>query len=379
MIRDTFASALFAVIVVSGSSNGEVLKTLNSPNPEIGGYFGWAVASAGDVDGDGHVDFIIGAHQEDAGAQNAGRAYVYGGSSYGLIHVLRAPEPHPGSFFGTAVAGVGDVNNDGYDDVIVGEYGEDGGAYDAGRAYVFSGFNGEVLHDLESPNPETQGNFGYGISGADDVNNDGSPDVIVGAYGEDGGTYSAGRAYVFDGNTGALLHTLESPNPEQTAYFGVAVAGIGDITDDGYGETVAGAVYEDGGAINAGRVYVFDGQTGDVVHALESSHPEQTAAFGHAVDRLADLDDDGCSEIIVGAWLEDTSERHAGRVYVFSGREGDLLRELASPNPDWFGGSVFKFVMPATSTEMASTILQSERTGRMAALSMPGGRTCLVV
>jgi hypothetical protein len=234
------------------------------------------------------------------------------------------------------------MNLDGYDDIVVGEYGEDGGAYDAGRAYVFSGFDGKLIHDLVSPNPETQGNFGFGIAGADDVNNDGVPDVIVGAYGEDGGTYSAGRAYVFDGNTGALLHILESSNPEQTAYFGVAVVGVGDLTDDGFGEVVVGAVYEDGGALNAGRVYVFNGQTGDVVYTLESPHPEQTGAFGHAINRVADLDDDGYSEIIVGAWLEDAPERHSGRVYVFSGKDGDLLCELTSPNPDWFGGFGFR-------------------------------------
>jgi len=341
MFRSNVIYALLYLAILNHNSFSEILKTLNSHFPEPEGFFGWALASAGDVDADGVTDFIIGAHQEDAGAANAGRAYVYRGSNFALLHILQASKPHAGGLFGSAVAGVGDVNGDGYDDLLVGEYGEDGGAFDVGRAYVFSGYDGHIIHDLKSPNPETQGNFGYGIAGAGDVNNDGFPDLIIGAYGEDGGTYSAGRAYVFDGNSGALIHTLESLSPEMNAYFGVTVIGIGDITDDGCAEFAVGAVYEGGGAQDAGRVYVFDGLSGTVVYTLESPNAELTGAFGHDVCKLDDVDNDGYSDIVIGAWLEDNIERHAGRVYVFSGKHGDFLYEMVSPNPDWFGGFGF--------------------------------------
>ena len=341
MFRSNVIYALLYLAILNHNSFSEVLKALNSHFPEPEGFFGWALASAGDVDADGIPDFIIGAHQEDAGAANAGRAYVYRGSNFALLHILQASKPHAGGLFGSAVAGVGDVNGDGYDDLLVGEYGEDGGAFDVGRAYVFSGCDGHTIHDLKSPNPEVQGYFGYGIAGIGDVNNNGSPDLIIGAYGEDGGTYSAGRAYVFDGNSGALIHTLESPSPETNAYFGVSVTGIDDITGDGCSEVAVGAVYESGGAQQAGRVYVFDGLTGSVVYTLESPHAELTGGFGHDVCKLDDVDNDGYSEIIVGAWLEENIERHAGRVYVFSGQHGDFLYEMVSPNPDWFGGFGF--------------------------------------
>jgi hypothetical protein len=112
-----------------------------------------------------------------------------------------------------------------------------------------------------SPNEKEAGYFGRSVSGAGDVNGDGYADVVVGAYWENPGSSpdGAGRAYVFDGQTGALLHTLVSPNEEFDGDFGISVSGAGDANGDGYDDVVVGAHWEDPGPSpsNAGRAYTY--------------------------------------------------------------------------------------------------------------------------
>ncbi len=147
--------------------------------------------------------------------------------------------------------------------MVVGAPYEDPGAspYDAGRAYVFSGETGALIHTLTSPNERPGGWFGYTVSGAGDVNGDGCEDVVVGANRENPGDSPrwAGRAYVFSGQTGTLLHTLISPNEEQGGYFGHSVSAAGDVNGDGRPDIVVGAHNEapGGSPAWAGRAHVF--------------------------------------------------------------------------------------------------------------------------
>ena len=114
-----------------------------------------------------------------------------------------------------------------------------------------SGASGQLLYTLESPTPRFEAWFSWSVSGAGDVNGDGYDDVIVGAPAETGGALGSGKAYVFSGNGGALLYTLQSPNAEDTGYFGSSVSGAGDVNVDMYDDVVVGAEIEDGGAIDA--------------------------------------------------------------------------------------------------------------------------------
>jgi len=164
---------------------------------------------------------------------------------------------------GYSVSGAGDVNGDGYDDVVVGAWREDPGSSPsgAGRAYVFDGQRGTPLYVLVSPNEEEDGWFGSSVSDAGDVNGDGYGDVVVGAHEEDPGSSpsGAGRAYVFDGQTGMPIHTLFSNNEEGGGTFGYSVSGAGEVDGDGYDDVVVGTAWEDPGSSpnNAGRAYVF--------------------------------------------------------------------------------------------------------------------------
>ncbi len=115
----------------------------------------------------------------------------------------------------------------------------------------------QTLFALTSPYSQEDGEFGSSASGAGDVNNDMYDDVVVGAHYEDGETIDAGRAYIFDGNGGDLLCTLISPNAEEDGHFGISVSGAGYIDSDAYVDVTVGAEWEYGGALDAGRAYVF--------------------------------------------------------------------------------------------------------------------------
>jgi hypothetical protein len=335
------------------TSTSEVLYTLVSPNEDYEGCFGCSVSGSSDVNGDGYDDVVVGAWAESPGSspENAGRAYVFDGRTGNPLYTLVSPNEEEDGYFGISVSGTSDVNGDGYDDVVVGAYHEDPGSSptDAGRAYVFNGQTGNLLHTLVSPNEEPSGHFGCSASGAGDVNGDGYDDVVVGAWWEDPGPspLDAGRAYVFDGQMGNLLHTLVSPNEEYSGFFGISVSGAGDVDRDGYDDVVVGACREDPEVSPdwAGRAYVFDGQTGTPLHTLVSPNEEANGWFGYKVSGAGDVNGDGHDDVVVGAHLEDpgSSPGNAGRAYVFDGQTGNPLCTLVSPNEEQsgrFGSSV---------------------------------------
>jgi hypothetical protein len=339
MKRHEAAASVCAVLFMfsARAPEAEPLYTLEPPNPGLDGYFGAAVSGAGDADNDGYGDVVLGAYCEDAGRPDAGRAYIYSGQTGGLLHVFKSPNPQVAGWFGLAVSGAGDTNNDGYDDIVVGAPGENAGSQSSGRAYVFDGHTANLLWALQSPNPETQGYFGWSVSGAGDANNDGYDDIVVGADWENGGASDAGRAYIFSGQTAELLHTLQSPDPEEMGFFGESVSGAGDADNDGYDDIVVGAYFEDGGAEDAGRVYIFSGQTGDLLWSLQSPNAQDGGQFGVSVADAGDVDSDACDDVIVGAHYEQGGAWLAGRAYVFSGQTGGLLHALESPNPQYDG------------------------------------------
>ena len=317
-------------------TTGALLRTIESPNldPAEGeGQFASDVSGVPDVDGDGRGDLLVGAVLEDIGAaENAGRAYLYSGATGARLRTLRAPSPQLFGAFGSDVAGVPDVNGDGRGDVLVGAYLEDvGGLQDAGRAYVFSGATGAPLYALTAPDAVAGLGFGTVGVGVPDVDGDGRGDLLVGADG-------AQRIYLFSGATGAWLRTLTSPNPQPGGGFGFSVAGVPDANGDGRGDLLVGAFGEDGGAPGAGRAYLFSGATGALLLTLESPNPEQDffprvpSAFGFSVSGVPDLDGDGRGDLLIAAYGEDAGAETSGRAYLFSGADGALLATLTSPD-----------------------------------------------
>jgi len=318
-----------------GTGDVHAQIAIDSPHPETSGWFGKAVAS-GDVNADGKADIIVGADAEDVGTTSGeGRAYVFDGCTHALIHTLTPPgSPVCGATFGCRfgrAVGAGDISGDGRADVIVGAPMEDvGGNATQGRAYVFDGVTGAPIFALDTPNPGPGAHFGS-AGAAGDVNGDGRPDIIVGASGQCISVpplTCTGQVFVFDGATGGLIRTLDTPNPSHSGQFGESVAS-GDLNADGRADIVVGAPGE---FSNQGQVYIFDGATGGLISSLFGipicNLGQPGCFFGSSVAVV------GPTTILVGSPLDDVGGvPDQGRAYVYSTVGGAPLHMLTTPSP----------------------------------------------
>ncbi len=203
---------------------------------QAGAQFGISVASAGDVNGDGFSDVIVGANTFDAGELDEGRAFVYHGSAAGLSTTPNwtAESNQANSAFGISVASAGDVNGDGFSDVIVGAWQFDNGETDEGRAYVYHGSAAglSTTANWTAESNQAGAQFALSVASAGDVNGDGFSDVIVGAPLFDNAFINEGAAFVYHGSATGLSTT---PNwvrfsNQASAHFGwTAVASAGDV------------------------------------------------------------------------------------------------------------------------------------------------------
>jgi hypothetical protein len=185
---------------------------------------------------------IVGAYQYDNGETNEGRAFVYLGAGSGLAvsSAWTAEGGQVSAFFGRSVASAGDVNGDGFGDVIVGIPYYDNGETTEGRAFVYLG----SASGLEvSPAWTAEGNqayalFGDSVASAGDVNGDGFGDVIVSAHGFDGGEFDESHVYVYLGFSLGLgdAPAWTAEGDQASAYFGSSVASAGDVNGDGFGD-----------------------------------------------------------------------------------------------------------------------------------------------
>ena len=279
--------------------------------------FGTSVAAAGDVNGDGYGDLIVGAYNSRFTSTRTGRAYVFfGGPVPDAVPDLVLVGEGFADHFGISVASAGDVNDDGYSDVVVGAADYHTGDLNPGRAYIyFGGAAPDAGVDLRLTGTSPSGRFGYAVASAGDLNADGFDDVVVGAI-ESGGT---GRAYVFFGGPGLDAIPDRTFNGEAAGdRFGLAVASPGDVNGDGHDDLLVSAYLNDAGGTDAGRVYVFHGGPGvDTIPDQILTGVVGGEDFGLFVDGAGDLNGDGFTDVIVGAWLSDARGPDTGRAYIY--------------------------------------------------------------
>jgi hypothetical protein len=379
----------FAVAGVVGLAAGPVnaLGTVRTVSRAVGegagDNFGWSVSPAGDLNGDGADDWLVGAPLADGRAVDSGRAYVFLGGSHldsipDLVILGRTFIGH----LGTTVAGVGDVNGDGYGDWLVGIPDYDSGTVPRFTGKVWLFYGGAVLNDvfdLELYGLPGVSSFGETMAGLGDVNGDGSPDFAV--TGSTAFPESLGASVFFGGPamTASANLTLDYPSgsrplsiarggdingdgwndivmgvssgfvrshvrvyyggpamdghpdlkifpppPVTNDGFGNSVAGVGDVNGDGYADFLVGVPSATvGGQVGVGEARLFfGGPHPSDVPGLVFSGEAAGDNFGISVAGVGDLDGDGYPDIAVGASRHNGPFIGSGRVYIYFGGPG---------------------------------------------------------
>jgi len=321
---------------------------------------GWSVAAAGDVNGDGAADFVVGAPRSDVGGENAGAAYLVFGPVDGEITLADAAVTLVGESAtdqaGWSVAGVGDLNDDGYDDVVVGAPFSDIAASNGGAAYVVYGnasFSNQTdLGDATAlVGTDDDDQVGLSVASASGPGFDG---VVVGAPGDDTGGENAGAAYLvaaasLNGSVGVetgATATLVGESAGDEA--GSAVANAGDVDGDGSDEILVGASRHDGSEnrTDAGAAYLVDTSAngtvslGDAAATFVGESSGDQAGF--AVSSAGDVNGDGTADLLVGAPYSDTNAREAGAAYVvYGGTDLGGVTDLSNADVRLLGANAF--------------------------------------
>src|SRR5207249_3872644 len=277
--------------------------------------------------GYGFDDVIVGASGYVNGQTDEGRALVYPvpARRSSVPPAWTAEGDQTFAFFGMSVGTAGDVNGDGFDDVIVGAPFYDNGQTDEGRAYVYlgsaSGLAASPVWIAESD--QASAHFGASVATAGDVNGDGRADLIVGAPLFDNGQTDEGRAFVYLGTASGPAATAAwtSESNQAGADHGVSVAWAGDVNGDGYGDVIVGADLYDNGQTDEGRAFVYLGSASGLAAAFAwSAESNQAGAhFGGCVSGAGDTNGDGYADLIVGASLYDNGQTDEGRAFVYLG------------------------------------------------------------
>jgi hypothetical protein len=280
-----------------------------------GDSFGYVGEAIGDIDGDRADDFVIGAPFNDAGGTNAGRAYVYSGRTGAVLHTVTGDAAT--QRLGFSLAGPGDLDDDRVPDYVVGGVG--------GRVVALSGADHHVLFDVRVPGEA----FGFDLGTAGDVDLDGTPDLVVGAFAAEA---LAGRIYVLSGTDGGVLWFRKGPNPG--AGLGQGVSGIDDLDGDGAPEVVGSA--PGAGPTFLGASFIYSGADGTPLRQLD---PDPTAlSFGtYFTHDAGDVDRDGVGDILISDFADTEGGVNAGKSYVFSGATGDRLWVFLGEANDGFG------------------------------------------
>jgi FG-GAP repeat len=286
------------------------------------GRFGAAIAGVGDLDADGRDDLLVGEPRALIAGQRRGRALVYSGADGSVLFAIHGGAER--SRFGQAVAGGGDVDGDGTPDFAVGA---PMGSGAAGSVTVFSGANGKRLFSVSGE--ATGDEFGSAAALVGDVDGDGHADLLVGAPKSDAAGSNAGRAYLYSGRDHALLLTHDGAAWDQ---LGASVSAAGDLDGDGGADLWIGAPFSDSGGFNSGSAYARSGSSGVLLFALHGSAPGDQLGFD--VQPAGDVDADGNLDLLACAPAADTGGFDSGAAIVVAASSGSSLATL----PGWSAG-----------------------------------------
>lgn len=303
-------------------TNGSYFKEdkrveINQSNAALG----VSVSSAGDVNGDGYSDVIIGAPKYDFQHADDGAAFVFPGTAFGLsLAGVRLAMSQAGAQTGHSVNTAGDVNGDGYSDVVVGAPFYDNGQTDEGAAFVYygspSGIQTKASVILEGN--QVGAGFGISVSMAGSINGDQYSDLVVGAHLFDSGEQDEGAAFVYYGSAAGIIasNSIKLESNQANARMGFSVAGAGDLEEDGFGDVIVGAYLFDDGEVDEGVAFLYRGSAAGLnTSAVKIQNNQAGAHMGYSVACAGDLNGYGISGIIIGAPDFDKGETDEGVVF----------------------------------------------------------------
>lgn len=310
--------------------NGQYGYIVDQVHGLAGDQLGWSVANVGDVDGDGIDDFAAGRPGRDQGSADWGAVSVYSGDGANILWTQVGPKI--GARHGSVVAAAGDVDGDGDGDVLVGAPSYDGPNAltdkDWGRVVLYSGSNGLVLETILGDDESDR--LGAALAGLPDLNGDGLPEFAIGVPGNEVGSpfsiLNAGSVHVYSGPTQALLFTINGSSANEAA--GSSVCGLGDTDLDGLQEFAVG---RPGWSSDRGRVTVHEGPTGTLIATHLGPQYTPADAYGTSVCGAGDVDKDGRPDLLVAATAAGTG--FGGWAHVLSGngwaQYGDTFNSYA--------------------------------------------------
>ncbi|MAT95734.1 MAG: hypothetical protein CL608_01095 [Anaerolineaceae bacterium] len=320
------------VFAFYGSPGGlQSLPQWRFDGDQTGADLGAAVAAAGDVNGDGFDDVLIAAPRYNHDQSREGRVYAFYGSANGLPSTpdWQIESDLVEAYLGWAVAAAGDVNDDGFGDVIVGAKWAQHSFDNEGMAQLYLGSKTGLA---SSPawmvfGGQAGASLGTAVSPAGDINKDGYDDVLVGAPLHNSAEEDAGQALIFCGSATGL-----DPEPcwsvtgtQPNGRLGEAVSGARDVNGDGYDDLVIGEPGQD-------AVHLFAGTNAGLptVPSWTAVSDQSGAQFGTAVHMSSDVNDDGYSDLLIGAYVYSADQSQEGRIFAYYG-------SITGPatQPDW--------------------------------------------
>jgi hypothetical protein len=314
--------------------------------------FGSALAALDDLDGDGAFDLAVGTPGGDENGPDRGEVWILFLDSEGKVRDELKIAEGDGGFdgnlgdddrFGSAVAAIGDVNGDGIADLAVGAPNGDDGSNNAGAVWIlFMRMDGTVdawqkISDDDGRfdgGLDAEDHFGAAVAGLGDLDDDGIPDLVVGAPGGDKGGPDRGEVWVLFLDSEGKVRDQQRIADADGGFegdiadddsFGSALANVGDLNDDGIPDLAVGAPNDDDGVANAGAIWILMMKSDGLVDGWQkisedagefSGNLEEGDHFGAAITGIGNLDNSGLTDLAVGAPGDDDGDTDQGAVWI---------------------------------------------------------------